>query len=496
MTRSPYLAIVVHGLGNLLGILVGAGYLALTFREVPGDPRMRVVFEWVGVAIGLVYATVSWLLFLQVRPVVAGLAPAAVPPVRHAAARRALELPVRFSTLSVVVWVLSGLSIYPWAWARGAQDLPTLRIATSTAVMGLISSTFVFYGVEWFSRTALVPRLLRPGQLPALGRVRHLSLRGKLVVLAVTATVIPIVAVAFTARTQLGGGPAVFAYVTFMALTLGLLQARFIGQSVIRPLALLGRRMRQVQRDDLSVRVPEVAADDVGALAAGFNAMVEGLARGEAARATFGRYLSPQVLERILAGQVAQEGEVRVATVLFVDLRGFTAMSEKKSAREVVQVLNRYLEVLVEAVVAHGGVVDKFIGDAVMAAFGAPVSQGDDAFRAVQAALVMAQGVDALRRQQAAAGEPALDIGVGIHTGEVLAGNVGSARQLQYTLIGDTVNTASRIEQLTKRLGARILVSEATHAAVQGRVVARALEPVEVKGKQDKLSLYEVSGLP
>lgn len=494
MPRSPFFAVVVHGLCNLLGITVGAGYLVVVFHDTPGDQRSGELLLWVFLTVGLVYLTVSSLLASQVWPIRRALT-TSDEAARRAGAHRALELPVRFATLSVLVWLGSGLTIFPFAAWRHAEDLPTVRIAVSTFTMGLLASTIVFYGVEWFTRRALVPRLLEPGDLPHLGPVRTLSLRGKLVVLAITGTVIPVVALAFTARSELGGGPLVLGYVALAMLALNFLQGRLITSSVVEPLGELGRQMQRVQADDLSARVTVRSADDVGTLAAGFNAMVDGLARGEEVRATFGRYVSPRVMEKILSGQVAQDGEVRVATVLFVDLRGFTAMSEKRSARDVVKVLNRYLEVLVEAVVANGGVVDKFIGDAVMAAFGAPVSQGDDAMNAVRAALAMVQGVEALRPTQLAQGEPALDIGVGIHTGEVLAGNVGSARQLQYTLIGDTVNTASRIEQLTKSTGARVLVSETTWRAVEGRVVGRALEPVEVKGKREKLVLYEVTGL-
>lgn len=494
MLRSPFFAVIVHGLCNLLGIAVGAGYLLVVFRDAPGDPRSDEVMLWLLLTVGAVYLTVSSVLVRQVWPIHKALT-ARDEATRRAGAHRALELPVRFSGLSVVVWLASGLTIFPFTAWRNDVDLPAARIAVSTLAMGLLASTIVFYGVEWFTRRALVPRLLAPGDLPLLGRVRTLSLRGKLVVWAVTGTAIPVVALAFTARSELGGGPLVLGYVALAMLGLNFLQGRLITSSVLEPLGELGRQMQRVQADDLSARVSVRSADDVGALAAGFNAMVDGLARGEEVRATFGRYVSPRVMEKILSGQVAQDGEVRVATVLFVDLRGFTAMSEKRSAREVVKVLNRYLEVLVEAVVSNGGVVDKFIGDAVMAAFGAPVSQGDDALNAVRAGLAMVKGVEALRATQLAQGEPAMDIGVGIHTGEVLAGNVGSARQLQYTLIGDTVNTASRIEQLTKSLGVRVLVSEATWRAVKGRVVGRALEPVEVKGKEQKLVLYEATAL-
>jgi adenylate cyclase len=162
---------------------------------------------------------------------------------------------------------------------------------------------------------------------------------------------------------------------------------------------------------------------------------------------------------------------------------------------EVVAFLNSYLDAMVEVVVAEGGTVDKFIGDAVMATFGVPVARGDDALRAVRAAVGMLTRLEQWNVERAARGQARLEIGIGLHTGEVLAGNIGSTRKMEYTVIGDTVNTASRIEGLNKAFHTHLLISAETYAQVRAAVTARPLEPVEVKGKREKLLVYEVSGL-
>jgi len=493
VTRRVFSAAAVQGLCNLAGIAVGVGYIFVLFDGNLSDPDVQEVLRWAGANMVVVYLFIAVLLMWLGRPISQWTADAPLP-VKQAAARRALELPARFFVTSLLVWTASGLSIFPWVAARGLESFPALRVALSTLLVGALSSTVVFYGVEWYARRSLLPVVLEGVDVASLGRVFHLSLRAKVVLLSVTSTVLPVAALAFTAQDAQSGATALI-YVTVVALGLGLLQAGFITTSVLKPLKDLAVKQRAVAADDLSPRVPVQSADDVGTLALGFNQMVQGLQRGVEIRATFGRYVSPRVLERILEGRVAADGEVLVATVLFCDLRGFTAMSDGRAAPEVVAILNRYLDVLVESVSRHDGVVDKFIGDAVMAAFGAPLSQGDDAFRAVQAALDMVAAVDRLNATQRQSGGPALDLGVGLHTGEVVAGNIGSTRQLQYTLVGDTVNTASRIEQLTKTLGARVLVSQQTLDAVGDRVVARALPPVEVKGKREPLTVYEVTGL-
>jgi adenylate cyclase len=248
----------------------------------------------------------------------------------------------------------------------------------------------------------------------------------------------------------------------------------------------------RVRHDDLSARAHVVSADAIGRLGDGFNAMVEGLRRARFVEETFGRYVTPQVRDEILAGKIPLGGERRRATVLFCDVRGFTALSEKLPPEEVVAVLNAYLNLMVDALVEEGATIDKFLGDGILAVFGVPLAQEDGARRAVRAALAMLARLDVWNAERKSAGATPLAIGIGVHSGEVVAGNIGSARKMEYTIIGDAVNTASRIEGLNRQLGTRLLVSSEVHAEVASHVDARALDPVEVRGKAKPLALYEI----
>src|SRR4051794_4769369 len=191
-------------------------------------------------------------------------------------------------------------------------------------------------------------------------------------------------------------------------------------------------------------------------------------------------------------------GEEREVTVLFADVRDFTTFSEGHSPHEVVALLNAYFDAVVPLIEAEGGTIDKYMGDGIMVLFGAPASQGDHALRAVQAAVGMVGKVHELKGDWAKLGNPQMRIGVGVHTGRVVVGAIGSRRRLDYTAIGDTVNAASRIESENKQQGTEVLISAATHAELPPGEATRAgcaAEPrrVHVKGKTEELLLYPVN---
>ena len=211
----------------------------------------------------------------------------------------------------------------------------------------------------------------------------------------------------------------------------------------------------------------------------------------------FGRYVSKDVYDQLVANPALAElgGQRREMTVLFSDIRGFTTVSEGGEPEVIVAMLNEYFTRMVDIVFRHKGTVDKFVGDMVMALFGAPLDDPAHADHAVAAALEMIQELQALNARWAAEGRfSGLDIGIGINTGPMIAGNIGSNQIMSYTVIGDAVNLGSRLESLNKQYGTRIIISDATRVQLNSSYQLRALGDVVVKGKTQPVAIFEVVG--
>ena len=282
--------------------------------------------------------------------------------------------------------------------------------------------------------------------------------------------------------------------VLLVSLLVAMAGAVVLGRRIAQPAHQLASAMARTGKGSWEV-VDVTSRDEIGLLARAFNDMVRGLQERERLKSTLARYVSDDVATRILTerNDLELKGELREVTVVFLDIRGFTALSERMSPRDVVAMLNDYFEVIIEVVFKHHGTVNKFIGDAVMAVFGAPFAVDDAPMRAVRAAVDIEQAVAAVNQRRKDAGLLGVTVGIGINTGQAVAGNVGSERRMEYTVIGDEVNLAQRLEGLARE--GEVLVSQATYDHVRDRVQARAREPVQVKGKTIPVWIYEITGL-
>jgi class 3 adenylate cyclase len=272
-----------------------------------------------------------------------------------------------------------------------------------------------------------------------------------------------------------------------------LLVASQVSLSIRKPLAKLVRFVKLVRGGDLTQGVDVPGRDEISELADALNEMVRGLRERDRIKEVFGRYVTTQISEEVLKGEVSLGGRRRRVTILLSDIRNFTSMSESMTPEEVVGFLNDYFSEMVEAVFEHGGVLDKFIGDGLLAVFGSLDEEPDHARRGVRTALRMKVLLAKLNGERSIAGKAPIGIGIGIHTGDVIVGNIGSRRRLEYTVIGDGVNTCSRVEALNKEFGTTILITDDTHAEVADEFECRLMPEMSLRGKTKMLRVWEVA---
>ena len=272
----------------------------------------------------------------------------------------------------------------------------------------------------------------------------------------------------------------------------GLLLAQEVSRSIERPLGQLGDFAHRIGTGDLTGRASLEGVDVAGRLAASLNDMAKGLAERDHVKEVFGRYIATQVSDKLLTGQANLGGESRRVTILFSDIRNFTAMAEQMAPAQVVAFLNDYFSEMVDAVFEQEGMLDKFLGDGLMAVFGAFGDTADHPRRAVRAALRMKALLAKINGERAMEAKRPIAIGIGIHSDEVIVGNIGSRKRLEYTVVGDGVNVSSRLQALNKEFGTTILISETTYQAVKDEFECHQMPEAQIRGRARELRFYEV----
>jgi adenylate cyclase len=384
-------------------------------------------------------------------------------------ARLALRMPRDLSIIAAILWMVGGAVIAVSAAVVGA-DAQTISGTCGGIVLAALASAGVTYLVtgrynQPVARLALAA--CPPKEAPVLG------VRWRLLLIWVLTSGTPIVGLVLVLAAPRGKTHVLAVGVVVCVITLLVggfataLSARAIGE----PMRELVDALRRVAHGDLDAQVEVVDAGEVGLLQAGFNEMVAGLRERERIQDLFGRHVGPAVAEQAISGGVTLGGEARDVVALFVDITGSTRLTRETKPVEFVAMLNRFFEVVVEEVESNGGLLNKFEGDAALCIFGVPVELPDPATAALRTARV-------IRDRVAGMGE--LEIGIGVAAGPVIAGQIGTATRLEYTIIGDAVNEAARLTDLAKRIEGRILASEVVVGAaseeerlnwVRGRVL-------------------------
>ncbi len=281
-------------------------------------------------------------------------------------------------------------------------------------------------------------------------------------------------------------------FLSLAVLCLAILFIWFFSRSISKPLKILAGASEKIMKGDFILDLKPRSHDEVGFLTSLFTRMGSALE-------TFGRFVNKEIALKAMAGELELGGETKHATIFFSDIRSFTAISEKLEPHEVIEFLNDYMTRMVACVKDTNGTVDKFIGDAVMAVWGASTSEGSaalDALNGIRASLMMRSALIEFNVGRGGDKKPIIKIGCGLNTGPVVAGQMGSLERMEYTVIGDAVNFASRTETLTKPFGADILITEDTYELVKEHVIVEKMPSVSVKGKEKPVSIYAVVNMP
>jgi len=282
--------------------------------------------------------------------------------------------------------------------------------------------------------------------------------------------------------------------VAFIILCLAFLTGYLYSGTITRPIKSLVEAARRISAGDFAINLKHRGRDEIATLSIAFNEMALGLEERDRVKETFNKFHNKEIADKLLSGEVKLGGERKEATVFFSDVRGFTALSESMEPEQVVEMLNEYMTRMVRVIRSHGGIVDKYVGDAIMALWGVPITGEDDTYRAVRACLAMREDLAKLNDLRIARGQPVLKIGMGLNTGPLIAGNIGSDEKMEYTVIGDAVNLASRIESMTKEYGTDLLISKRVFEQVGSRFILENCASAKVKGKANAIEIYKVRG--
>jgi adenylate cyclase len=263
-----------------------------------------------------------------------------------------------------------------------------------------------------------------------------------------------------------------------------------VSGSLTRSIAGMVPALKAVREGRFDTTVRVTSNDELGYAGDVINEMTAGLREREFIKEAFGKYVSREIRDEILAQRIPLDGELKEVTVLFADLRNFTPLVEKTSPKVVVQIINHYFEEMEKIITAHRGLILQFIGDEIEAVFGAPIALKNHPDMALQAAMAMHRQLDRVNRSLEQEGQPALSHGIGIHTGEVVAANIGSPTRLSYALVGDTVNVAARLQGLNKQFKTHLIASGTTMAQVTENYPLKALPATNIKGKSEAIALF------
>jgi len=442
-----------------------------------------------------------------------------------------MNLPLRLGVFSLVGWLTAGvvfglIGVYSDPFPGINWDFG-LRVFFGIAFVGAPFTVIsIYFILEWYLRNQ-VARYFPARLLTGLPRAIRVSVLPKLIVVSLLIGTVPVSVISYMVVNQINQValgeqsitsflhqmPAVIGFLLALAVVLAVGLSYSLARSVSEPLRHAVLAMERIRSGDLDVSLPVVANDEIGLMAEGLNRMVEGLRERDFIRETFGNYLSPEVVAEILGSPegVKLGGELREVTILVSDLKGFTALSSVVPPEVCVKIINLYLERMVKVITSHGGTIDEFTGDGILAFFGAPRHVTDSQLHAVQCAVAMQQEMPDLNRQleqlrpelravtdQGTGAVTSRDLlplkmKIAINSGMLIVGNIGSEKRKKYGAVGSPINLTFRLEKIAS--GGDILISPEVYERVESSVTVIPLPSVEVAGIEEAITLYRVVGV-
>ena len=508
--------------GNLIGAILTRLYLSILYQpsyvrhDIP--PYYDILFFIVGSTVLILsFAGIMWRSFTPLYQVAKD--EVSIDNMDRVSAqilkRKAVQLPIYIAVISFLVWILAGF-IFSFLHPVISQILhggapPDIisclrQFFGITFIGGSITALFIYFTIEKHWRSA-IPKFFPEGNLSQVKDAFKPHVHHRLLVVFVAISLVPLPLlgiVAYTKAQALHNADAIVRsqllssflmetiIITVICVTFSIVLSVFVSKSVSDPLDRLENAMKNVGKGNLDEQVEIVSNDEIGSVTEGFNLMVKGLKESESIKDSFGKYVSHEIRDEILEGRVSLDGEMKRATLLFSDLRDFTPFVESTHPKQVINIMNQYFTQMTEAIKKSRGLVLQYVGDGIEAAFGAPVSYDDHTDMAVEAALEMRRRLIVLNQSLEKQGFKPFRHGIGIHTGAVLAGNIGSKDRISYALVGDTVNLASRISGLTKEYSCDIIISQTTYNLLTGTFLTEQLSAVKVKGKREEVMIYKL----
>jgi len=495
---------------GLVAVLIGF-ILKDDFLAVPAVP-LQEVGQWVDTLTGVFTIIVVILYERPIRRLMDALHrnQGLSPKLWLRAQRRLLNEPLFMVVLNLFNWSAAAFAYWWLILRRTITPLQARPLMLNTFLLAVLAAVMVYFAVQAISQRLLIPRVFPQGRIHRIPGVRRISLRARLLVLYLAINLIPLISLqAMAFRVSIAPRPPellleqlldAVMWMVPVIIVLGLAITFLVSGNLSRPLKALTRTLKEVSQGRFEARVRVTSNDEVGYAGEVVNEMARGLQERELIKDAFGKYVTPEIRDEVLSGRIPLDGEVKEVTVLFADLRGFTPLAEASDPKLVVKVLNAYFQEMAEAIQAQGGLVLQFLGDEIYAVFGAPVALADHPARAFRAGLEMRRRLGLVNQRLAANGWPALTHGIGLHTGWVLAANIGASSRMSYLLVGDTVNLASRLQALTKDLGSEMVLSAETYARLaepdRNLVNLTRLTAIRIKGRRELVELYLVDSGP